>query len=375
MESALDQSKKTYFAGRMIYEEPTYKEPPDHVKKTLVMFIDSDGNPKKIYEGFWSNGQFFGKVVSIVQTVPQIANAPQPVLSSPRTLSPASAQPSQPSAAPRIPSPFELDAFDVEAPPMSPSPPPPAQDPVPSAIPIRVPSPFQLNPVDETVSDDLKRQIYEQHAFGKEQWEKYCPGVRFTFGVEGYQSLPNDFVAKLTPEILNSHMLIRMPEKVDGDTFEYHHINEMIKKVFPNLRQNYIKSNQPILSYARSKWLLIPIEPHQIDQDVGMVYKFYTCINNLLRQTKIKFETPNPIELATAAFVHLVKTKRNLFPDESWYSYCLNTDEPNSVYIFGNMTTSSEGPKGCELKKYNASVSKRVGNKRIGISAAALIND
>jgi hypothetical protein len=173
------------------------------------------------------------------------------------------------------------------------------------------------------------REKVGEMAFGKAKWEKYFGDI----GVE--PPLPKDIVEILNSncifwtgqKVRDTHLLVLIPEKVNGKAFHLDSLSELIKspksghKTKYNYYDDYVKKELGTQSQG-SHWVLmtkdvIPDSRNKKYDDQKALVQMHA------QSSQIPYELPKALEAATAILMHHVETGERLCSDDPWtYTRC-----------------------------------------------------
>ena len=188
-------------------------------------------------------------------------------------------------------------------------------------------------------------------AFGKAEWEKYFGDI----GVE--PPLPKNIEEILNEpcsfwpdrKVRETHLLVLIPNEVNGKTFTLNYLGELIQKPKSGhstkyrVYSDYVKKTVGEKSYP-SHWVLMA---RDIIHDSRFVGYLECCelIANHSKKAGLPYELPNLLEATASILMHYVRTGERLYNDNPWtftfsqdvnkanYPMGVGGFDPNGIYV------------------------------------------
>jgi len=190
----------------------------------------------------------------------------------------------------------------------------------------------QVNKKWQTLSNDpnLLKVIPPAMAFGKEKWKTY-------FGDIGKEPpLPaniREILKSPCPiwegkKIRDTHLLVLIPQIVNGKLLTKKSLGELAKKYFPNTEKGYRyiwselideKNDKPI---DKSYWMLMTKDVIPGSRYEGCATQ-QTIVSDLAKKALTNYEVPDTLEATVSIFSKYVSSGKYLFSDSpSTYTRC-----------------------------------------------------
>jgi tetratricopeptide (TPR) repeat protein len=158
-------------------------------------------------------------------------------------------------------------------------------------------------------------------AFGKAKWEKYFGdiGVEPPLPPNIEEILNSSCIFWSGKKVRDTHLLVLVPEKVNGRPFHLDSLAELIKSPKSGHKTEYRYYNSDVKKELGTKslgsyWVLmtrevIPDSTHKSYEDQKALVQQYA------QKSKIPYEFPKALEAATAILMHHVETGERLYPN------------------------------------------------------------
>ena len=206
---------------------------------------------------------------------------------------------------------------------------------------VNVESPFK-RPNQSTISVKCRYSV-PYIAFGKADWEKYFGKVELEPplppNIEEVLNVPCSFWPN--KKVKETHLLVLIPNTVNGKPFTLNHLEELIQKPKSGhstkyrFYNRYAKAAVGGKSYP-SHWVLMTRDI--ISGSRGKSYR--DCcymVDNHSKKTGISYESPSVLEATTSILMHYVKTGKRLYSDDpvTW-TYTRDVDKDGDSLIIGD---------------------------------------
>ncbi len=213
---------------------------------------------------------------------------------------------------------------------------------------FRVNKTWKILASDETLWNVLTPRI----AFGKKQWETY-------FGDIGQEPpLPKDIHKILNShcpfwsgkKVKKTHMLVLIPETIDGKPLNLATLVELAKKPkeghatpYQYIKDAIIKEhgNQAI---TKSHWVLMTKEVIEESRDKSIIDQ-QTLIAKIAKRKGINYEIPPVLDAAICILMHYTRSRKRLFKIDSDYTLCQQTAK-------GSLNVVGLSPNGLSVVDY-----------------------
>jgi len=196
----------------------------------------------------------------------------------------------------------------------------------------------------------MKETVYQNIAFGSEKWAQYFgKGVADGDSIkEELLSLPDNMMGILKSScqlfrgkrIMDSHMLVRIPQMINGKPFNLNTLGELAKNYFPQNLTGYLYIDDSVVHELGNKlvdksyWVLM-IKEMLLDSRTQSISKHKALAMDFAKKTFVPYEIPTTLEAVACIFAQYISTKERLF-DWQFFTHCSDTvNEGNPVMVGG----------------------------------------
>lgn len=193
----------------------------------------------------------------------------------------------------------------------------------------------------------VKQAIYAHNTFDYKKWKRYFGKIESLSGNHLYLPANVNRIrmsqCPIWPEktIGETHLLLLLPEKVNGNPLTLRYFGELIKRYFPKHKEGYICFNNAAKEQDQqienTHWLYMTKYP--IPESRKKSYaKQMELLNSLPSMGTQNYRAPKAIEAAIAIVTKNITSNNHLFNSEdsiSTYTRCQEKDNENSQIIVG----------------------------------------
>lgn len=204
---------------------------------------------------------------------------------------------------------------------------------------------------------DLFKKQFSQDIFGGKDWERY-------FGAIGNEPIIHDDSIDFLKQLLKTHLLLLIPQKVNGHPFTLNYLHNLIEnKIAPTFYDKDIRSELGEQQTSHSYWVIMTKRPNWCSE--AKEYQFYyKKLENIQKRNfsfysekervdyfvQKAYEFPTVLESVTATSINYLKTREEgscqrelLYRDYTFCKDLLPSIDANAYAYVGEIFSDFRG--------------------------------
>ncbi len=186
--------------------------------------------------------------------------------------------------------------------------------------------------------------LLREIVFGKKQWETYFGeiGKEPPLPKDIYEILNSPCPIFLGKKVRETHMLVLIPETVNGKPLNLTTLGELVKvpkeghaTQYRNILDEILNDEHANQATTQPHWVLMTMDVIPESRNESYLDQ-HDLITELVKQTGINYEVPNVLDEVICIFMHHIGDGKRLFADKPWtYTRCQENVQSYQIIVGG----------------------------------------